>query len=247
MLDADTIKWSIIAISAVMVGIAKTGIPGIGILVVPLMAAVMPSRESTGVLLGILILADVFAAGYYRRKAQFGHIIRLLPATFVGIVAGYFGLKYVNNQQLKPVIGIIVLAMLTLNYWRNKKDGQNIHLPNKWWFIAVMGFLAGLTTMMANAAGPVMIIYLLAAGLPKVEFVGTAAWFFFIVNWIKVPFSAKLQLMTLESIKLNLTMLPLIALGAFIGILVLKRIKQKWFRIIVQILATAAAIKLIIP
>jgi uncharacterized membrane protein YfcA len=247
MLDADTIKWSVIAISAVMVGIAKTGIPGIGILVVPLMATVMPSRESTGVLLGILILADVFAAGYYRRKAQFGHIIRLLPSAFVGIVAGYFGLKYVNNQQLKPVIGIIVLAMLTLNYWRNKKDDQNIHLPNKWWFIAVMGFLAGLTTMMANAAGPVMIIYLLAAGLPKVEFVGTAAWFFFIVNWIKVPFSAKLQLMTLESIKLNLMMLPLIALGALIGILVLKRIKQKWFRIVVQILATAAAIKLIIP
>jgi uncharacterized membrane protein YfcA len=100
---------------------------------------------------------------------------------------------------------------------------------------------------MANAAGPVMIIYLLAAGLPKVEFVGTTAWFFFIINWIKVPFRAKLQLMTLESIKLNLMMLPLIALGALIGILVLKRIKQKWFRIVVQILAAAAAIKLIIP
>lgn len=247
MLEADITKWSVIAICAVMVGIAKTGIPGIGILVVPLIAAVLPSRESTGVLLGILILADVFAAGYYRRKAQFGHIIRLLPSTFVGIVAGYFGLKYVNNQQLKPVIGIIVLAMLAINYWSNKKDGQNLLLSHKWWFVAVMGFLAGLTTMMANAAGPVMIIYLLAAGLPKVEFVGTTAWFFFIINWIKVPFSAKLQLMTLESIKLNLMMLPLIAVGAIIGILVLKRIKQKWFKIVVQILAVAAAIKLIFP
>ena len=242
MLDADTIKWSIIAICAVMVGIAKTGIPGIGILVVPLMASVMPSRESTGVLLGILILADVFAAGYYRRKAQFGHIIRLLPSTFIGIVAGYFGLKYVNNQQLKPVIGIIVLAMLALNYWSNKKDDQNILLPNKWWFVTVIGFLAGLTTMMANAAGPVMIIFLLAAGLPKVEFVGTAAWFFFIINWIKLPFSAKLQLMTLESVKLNLMLLPLISFGAVIGILVLKRIQLKWLRIIVQFLAAAAAI-----
>ena len=99
--------------------------------------------------------------------------------------------------------------------------------------------------MMANAAGPVMVIYLVAMRLPKVEFVGTGAWFFFIVNWIKVPFSAKLDMMTLESVSLNLMTLPLIAAGAFVGIIILKKIPQKAFTTVVQILAVAAAIKLL--
>jgi uncharacterized membrane protein YfcA len=105
--------------------------------------------------------------------------------------------------------------------------------------------VAGVTTMMANAAGPVMIIYLLAMRLPKVEFVGTSAWFFFVINWLKVPFSAKLNLMTLATVKLNLVMLPFIAIGAVAGIFFLKRIPQKAFNAVVQILAAAAAIKLL--
>jgi len=104
--------------------------------------------------------------------------------------------------------------------------------------------MAGVTTMMANAAGPVMVIYLLAMRLPKIEFVGTSAWFFFVVNWLKVPFSANLNLMTVDSVKLNLMMLPCIAVGAFVGIFFLKRIPQKVFNAVVQILAAAAAIKL---
>jgi len=108
-----------------------------------------------------------------------------------------------------------------------------------------LGFLAGVTTMMANAAGPIMIIYLLAMRLPKIEFVGTSAWFFFVVNWLKVPFSVSLELMIAESLKLDLMMLPFIAIGAITGILVLKRIPQKAFNIVVQILAACAAIKLL--
>jgi len=108
-----------------------------------------------------------------------------------------------------------------------------------------MGFIAGVTTMMANAAGPVMVIYLLAMRLPKFAFIGTSAWFFFAVNWLKVPFSANLDLMTWQSIRLDLMMLPLIALGAVAGILFLRRVPQKIFNDLVQILAAAAAVKLL--
>jgi uncharacterized membrane protein YfcA len=108
-----------------------------------------------------------------------------------------------------------------------------------------MGLLAGITTMMANAAGPVMAIYLLAMQLPKTEFVGTGAWFFFVINWLKVPFSVNLDLITAQTIKFNLTMLPLIVVGAVAGILILKRIPQKAFGVLVQILAAAAAVKLL--
>jgi len=245
MFDLDLTGWIIIALCAVLVGIAKTGIPGFGILAVPLMAAVLPARSSVGILLGILILADLFAAGYYRHNANWHHVLRVLPAAFAGIIAGYFALRVVTNEQLKPIIGIIVLAMLAINYWHTKIRGEDAPVPTQWWVVVGLGFLAGITTMMANAAGPVMIIYLLAMRLPKIEFVGTSAWFFFIINWLKVPFSASLQLMSVESVKLNLIMLPFIAVGAVLGILVLKRIPQKAFNVVVQILAAAAAVKLL--
>ena len=228
-----------------MVGTSKTGMPGIGILIVPLMALVLPTRQSTGILLGILILADLFAITYHRRNARWGHVLRLLPAAFAGIVSGYFGLKFVNDQQLKPIIGGIVLVMLGINYWRIRIKGEDALVPTQWWFAVALGFMAGITTMMANAAGPIMIIYLVAMRLPKVEFVGTAAWFFCVVNWLKVPFSANLKLMTIESVKLNLMVLPFIAVGGGAGIFLLKRIPQRAFNAVMQILATAAAIKLL--
>jgi hypothetical protein len=244
-LDIDLFGWVVIASSAVVVGMSKTGMPGLGILPVPMMALAFSSRESTGLLLGVLILADLFAVTYHRRNARWRHILRLLPAALAGIVAGYFGLGYINDQQLKPIIGGIVLVMLGLNYWRTKAGGAEAPIPTQWWFAVALGFMAGVTTMMANAAGPVMIIYLLAMRLPKIEFVGTSAWFFFAVNWLKVPFSAHLNLVTVESVKLNLTMLPFIALGALLGILLLKHIPQKAFTMIVQILAAAAAVRLL--
>jgi len=244
-LDIDTTGWIVVALCAMMVGITKTGIPGLGILAVPMMALVLPTRKSTGILLGILILADLFAILYHRRNARWSHVIRLLPAAFAGIVVGFFGLRYVDDRQLKPIIGAIVLVMLGVNYWRTRAGGEDAPVQAQWWFAAALGFIAGVTTMMANAAGPIMIIYLLAMRLPKMEFVGTGAWFFFIVNWLKVPLSAKLELMTIESVKFDLMMLPFIAVGAVAGIFFLKRIPQKAFSAVVQILAVAAAVKLL--
>jgi uncharacterized membrane protein YfcA len=242
-MELELSGWAVVALCAVMVGISKTGIPGFGILVVPLMAMAIPARQSTGALLGILILGDLFAAAYYRRAAMWGHIVRLIPATLAGIVAGYFVMKFINDEQLKPIIGIIVFGMLAVNWWRNR-EGENV--PTQWWFAEVMGFLAGLTTMMANAAGPVMIVYLLAMGMAKIEFVGTSAWFFFIVNWLKVPFSVQLGLITVESLKLDMLMLPFIVAGAIFGVFALRRMPQRIFEITVQVLAAAAAIKLLL-
>ncbi len=244
-MDLTLQGWIVVAICALIGGGAKTGIPGLGILAVPLMALVLPARESTGILLGILILSDLFAVVYHRHNARWPYVLRLLPAAFAGIVTGYFGLHVVNDQQLKPIIGGIVLIMLCINYWRTRTGGKDVPIPTQWWFAVGLGFMAGVTTMMANAAGPIMVIYLLAMRLPKLEFVGTGAWFFFFVNWLKVPFSTNLELMTVESVKLNFIVLPFIAAGAVIGIFFLKRIPQKSFTAIVQILAAAAAIKLL--
>ena len=245
MLELSMTDWVLVGLCALMVGVTKTGVPGFGILVVPLMAMALPARLSVGALLGILILADVFAAIYYRRHAQWSQIARLLPAAFAGVVVGYFCLKFVSDEQLRPIIGVIILLLFGVHFFKEQYYGDESKIPKQLWFAVGMGFLAGVVTMMANAAGPVVVIYLLAMRLDKKEFIGTRAWFFFIINWIKVPFGANLELITAETVKLDLIMLPVIAVGAVTGILILKYIPQKTFRVVVQILAATAAIKLL--
>ena len=245
MPELNATGWFVVALAAFVVGAAKTGIPGIGILPTLMMVAVLPAQQATGVLLGILILGDLFGAGYHRRNAEWSHMIRLVPAALAGIVAGHGVMKVIGDAELKRIIGVIVLIMLGLNYWRTRAKGEALHVPTQWWFAVGLGFAAGMASMMAHAAGPIMVIYLLAMKLPKVAFVGTSAWFFFIINWLKVPFSANLGLMTWGSVKLNLMMLPVIAIGAVVGIVVLKRIPQKIFNTVVQVLAVAGAIKLL--
>lgn len=240
--------WLILFLCAFLVGVSKTGIPGFGILVVPLIASVLPAKTAVGLMLPMLIFADLFAAGYWRYHAQWKYLLRLIPWALSGIVIAFFIMEKINNQQLKVSIGIIVLTMLALRFRQDflKRNSKESAIPTHWAFSAVMGLLAGLTTMMAHAAGPVMTIYLLSMKMPKKKFVGTTAWFFFVVNWLKVPFSARLDLITLQTLKLDLCLFPLIFLGAVVGVLALKRIPQRIFDILVLVLAAAAAIKLLL-
>ena len=242
--------YLVIGLCALMVGLAKTGIPGLAILAIPLLAHVIPAKESSGFMLPMLIFGDIFAVLYYHRHAVWPHLVRLVPWTLTGVVTGALAMKYLTDKEVGPLIGWIVIAMLALGWWRARKAKAieeavgSGSLP--WWVSGALGFLAGFTTMVANAAGPVMAIYLLAMRLPKNEFLGTGAWFFLAVNWIKVPFSVGLGLITWQSLGINALVFPIIAVGAFVGVRVQKRIPQRAFDIVVQVLAVAAAVKLVV-
>jgi uncharacterized membrane protein YfcA len=244
MLDLTPIQWFTLGLSAFLTGISKTGIPGLGILVVPLAAAVFPSKASTGLILPMLIMADILAVAYYKRHAVWPHLIRLIPWAMVGIMLGAYAMNKINDTQLRPIIGAIVLLMLGVGYWRSRRSAEHYQAPTQWWFAAVMGLFAGTTTMMANAAGPIMAIYLIAMRLPKNEYLGTGAWYFLLMNCFKVPFSAGQGLITGQSLLVNLANAPIIILGAALGIMVVKYIPEKGFVAIVQILAALAAMYL---
>jgi uncharacterized membrane protein YfcA len=233
-----------LGVCAFMVGISKTGVPGLGILVVSMMAMTFPAKASTGLLLLMLGAADIFAVAYYRRHAHWVLVLRLLPWALAGIGAGSVVLRYLDDDQLRPVIGFIILAMLAVNYWRQRRSADTAGLPHHWLFAAVMGFTAGFTTQISNAAGPVMAIYLLAMQLPKNEYIGTGAWYFLILNWLKIPLFALDGRITMSAVRADLAMLPLLALGAGIGILILHKIPQRWFEVMIQLLALAAALRL---
>lgn len=238
------LQWAVSIICALMIGFTKAGIPGSGILVPLLAASIMPAKESTGFILPMLIMADMFAIIYWRRHVEWKQLVRLLPWAFLGIVTGFLGMSYISNTDLRKLIGILVLALMGISWVRNKVFPDD-RIPNHWLFAALLGSLAGSTSMMANAAGPVMVIYLLAMRLHKESFIGTSAWFFCLINLLKLPFSHRLNLINFHSLQTNLVLLPCIIIGGLIGIFLVHRISQKVFNGVVQVLAVCGALFLI--
>jgi len=246
MLDLSLWQWLLLALAAFFSGLSKTGMAGLGVLPVALFANALPARASTGALLPLLLCGDLFGVAFFRKHASWPHLWRLFPWVSAGIVAGYFALGHVSNAQVQRMIGGILLVMVALHVWRQRQADQlTDRMPHTFWFAALTGFLAGFTTMVANAAGPVMGLYLLAIGLPKLAFIGTGAWFFMLVNAFKVPFSVHLGLIHAESLQMDaLLILPMIP-GALLGPVLLKRLNQRAFEIMVLALTVIAAGRLL--
>lgn len=240
-------QWTLLAAGAFLVGMSKTGFAGLGVLGVALFAITLPARDSTGALVPLLVCADFFGVGFFRKHAEWSHLWKLFPWVAVGIVLGYFALGKFDNHDAQKTIAIILIVMVALQLWRQRQTGDlAARLPHAWWFVALTGIMAGFATMTANAAGPLMVIYLLAIGLPKLALVGTGAWFFLIVNLSKIPFSAHLGLITANSLKMDaILLLPMIP-GALLGPIILKRMNQTAFEIMVLAFTILAALRLLI-
>ena len=236
-------QWGIAICAAAFAGLSKTGISGLGMLVVVLFAQIMPAKEATGMVLPLLCFGDIAAVASYRRHATWSHLWKLFPWTAIGVVLGYLALGRINEHQTRVLIGGIVLALVALHLIRRRWGGSEPE--HAAWFAPTVGVLAGFTTLVANAAGPLMVIYLLAMRLPKMEFMGTGAVFFMILNWFKVPFMVHLGLITMESAKVNLMLAPAVFAGAWLGRKILHRMNQRFFEDLALVLSALAALELI--
>ncbi|HWR49790.1 MAG TPA: sulfite exporter TauE/SafE family protein [Bryobacteraceae bacterium] len=217
------IQLTLGAVCGVLVGIAKTGVPGLGILVVPLMVlAVGDARQSAAWLLPMLCTADVFAVLYWRRHAAARALFSLAPWVIAGMAAGAIALA-LHEGVLRFVVGSIVLLMLVAHF-RRIRNGTTSPAHS-----APYGVTAGFATTVANAAGPAMNLYLLSRRLAKEEFVATGAWFFFIINLTKVPIYAAYGLYSPRSLIFDAWMIPAVLLGAWIGRRAIDRIPQHLF------------------
>lgn len=241
--ELNTDQWMWLVLCALFVGMSKTGVAGIGMLVVPILATIFGGKSSAGVLLPMLSMADIFAVSYYHRHAEWKYIWKLMPATVVGILVGLVVGNLVNDDQFTLIMAVIILLGLGIMVWREKKSAEAI--PHNWLFSSIAGLLGGFSTMIGNAAGPVMSIYFLSMMLPKNKFIGTGAWFFLIINLFKIPFHVfSWETIDLRTITLDLAMLPVIMAGAFLGIKLVKFIPEKPYRIFIIITTALAAIKL---
>ncbi|MCB8999968.1 MAG: sulfite exporter TauE/SafE family protein [Bacteroidales bacterium] len=237
-------QWVLVVLCGMIIGMSKTGISGAGLVVVPVLAGIFGGRPSVGLLLPMLVVADIFAVSFYNRHAEWKYVFKLLPPAFLGILLALFTGKWVNDEQFRELIGIVVIAGIGLLIYRDLRD-KNKEIPSAWWFSALLGFGGGFATMIGNAAGPIMAFYLLSMRLPKNIYIGTGAWFFFIVNVLKIPLHIFVwKTITSQSIMFDIILIPAIIAGAFAGFYLVKLIPEKIFRIFIILTTLISAIAL---
>ena len=242
-------QWALAALGAYLVGISKTGIAGLGVFSVALFASALPARESTGIVLIILIAADIVAVITYRRQASWPHLLRLFPWAAVGIFMGFLVMGRIDAMTTQRLIGAILVTIVIVHFWRRMRTQTIANLEAETkphpLLAAGTGISAGFTTMVANAAGPIMVIYLLAMRLPKYIFMGTAAWYFFILNLFKVPFSYSLGLINADSLPISLALAPVAIAGALTGRVLIRHINQQVFELLALVLTLVAGLRLL--
>jgi uncharacterized membrane protein YfcA len=243
-------QWALAVLGAFIAGMSKTGIAGLGILCVALFTNVLPAKAATGLVLPLLIVGDLYAVASYRRHTVWRHLWRLFPWTALGVGLGTLALGRLDDAAVRRLIGAIIVAMFVLHVARRwqahrGRGDEQLAAAVPAGVGAAVGVLAGFTTQVANAAGPIMILYLLAMRLPKLEFIGTGAVFFLCLNLFKAPFMAGLGMITPASLAANALLAPAVLAGAFAGRWLVQRINQRWFEIIVLGLTLVAGLKLL--
>lgn len=249
MIVLEPWAWAALAVAAVTIGISKTALPGGSILAIALFAAVLPARTSTAATLLLLMVGDLFALFAYRRHAHWPTLLRLAPAVIAGLLVGFAFLAFAGDGVVRRAIGVILLLMIAVTLWRRWRQSRTdtVAPPSGGLLLAgAYGTLGGFTTMVANAGGPVMSMYFLATRTPVQVFLGTSAWFFAIINVIKVPFLAGLGLFQTPVLLMDAVLAPLVVVGALAGLQVARRMNQRVFDRIVIALTIVGAVYLLI-
>lgn len=220
---------------ALLLGIAKSGIKGLAVLIVTGLALAYGAKESTGILMPLLICGDILAVLYYKRHVKWHYLLKLLPWMILGVLVGVFLGKDLPEKLFKFGMAVIILiSVIMMLYWE-RKDRQKV--PSHWSFAALMGMLAGFTTMVGNLAGAFSNIYFLAIKLPKNEFIGTAAWLFFMINLFKVPFHIwSWGTINWDSLQISLGLIPAVIIGFVLGIYLVQKINNEKYRQLILLL-----------
>lgn len=225
-----SISFFIASGCALLLGVAKSGIKGLAVLIVTGLALVYGARESTGILMPLLICGDILAVLYYKRHVKWIYLIKLLPWMVVGVITGVFFGKDLPEDLFKSGMAVIILfSVLMMYYWEQKNKKKKV--PTHWSFGALIGVMAGFTTMVGNLAGAFSNIYFLAIKLPKNQFIGTAAWLFFFINLFKIPFHIwSWGTINWTSLQVSLSLIPGVILGFGLGVYLVKKIKNDKYR-----------------
>ena len=239
-------QWAAWLCMGLFIGLTKAGFSGLNAVIIPLIAVIFGARESTGIVLPLLIFADIVAVAYYRNHAEWKYIVKLVPWSLAGFGAAILVDHLIPVQAFRYIMGGTIIAGLIVMIWSDLR-GKNKPPPEGWWFSALFGLAGGFATTFGNAAGPIMAVFLLSMRLPKNSFVGTTAWFFLIINVAKMPIQIFLwDNVHIKNLLFGLTLTPIIILGAVMGIALIKKIPEQVFRKMIIVLTFLSTLLLFI-
>ncbi|WP_339144131.1 sulfite exporter TauE/SafE family protein [Croceitalea sp. MTPC5] len=236
--------WLLSGLAAFLMGISKAGLKGLSIFNVTLMALAFGAKQSTGLIMPLLLVGDIFAVVYYNRHTQWKYIIRFMPWMIFGILIGVVIGKDLPEKLFKIGMVVVILASLgILIFWDRRKSKT---VPNHWSFAGGTGIIAGIATMIGNLAGAFSNLFFLAMRLPKNEFVGTAAWLFLITNLFKLPFHIFIwKTISVGTLTINAMLLPAILIGLFTGVKLVKMINERQYRRFILAVTAIGAIAIL--
>lgn len=239
--EASALNWFLILLAAFIIGLSKAGIKGIAMMNVTIMALVFGGKASTGIVLPLLCVADILAVKYYHRHAQWDHFRKLIPWMVAGILAGVWVGKELDEAVFKAVMAVIIILTVVIMLFF--EFSRRVTVPHNQAFVALMGSVSGLTTMLGNLAGAFSNIYFLAMRLSKNDFIGTAAWVFLLINLFKLPFQVVYwKNINLQTLWIDLLLLPALLAGFFAGIRIVRMIKDDSYRKVVIVLTLLGAL-----
>ena len=240
LFDESFLNWVLIAFAAFIIGLSKSGIKGIEMMNITIMAIVFGGKASTGVVLPLLCMADIMAVKYYHRHAQWSHFWKLMPWLAAGILFGVFIGKDLDEVVFRKVMAVFIILTVAIMFMIEMT--KNLSIPENKLFIASTGLTAGFTTMLGNLGGAFSNIYFLATRMVKNDFIGTAAWIFLVINFFKLPFQIIYwRNITYASLRIDLFLIPALIVGFITGLIIVSKIKEDYFRKIVFVLTLIGA------
>ena len=247
LFDLPILFW--ILTGSFLVGLSKGGVLGVSNITVAVFALIFPPKMSVGLVLMLLMIGDWAAFYFFRRHAVWKYLLPIIPWTIVGVLSGWLLLDRLDEEIVGRLIGYCLLVLVSLHIARSyflKISGITDLLPHTWWFIGITGLLAGFTSTVANSAAPVMMLFFLAVALPKMEFMGTGAWFFLFLNLFKFPFLWSIEVVTPEVLWFGLKIIPVVLAGAVMGRFILAHIPQKGFELFALAITVLASLQLVL-
>ncbi len=246
MTENQLLLLLVAALVAFLIGLSKGGLGGTaGALATPMMALVLPANEVIGLILPILMLADIFAVALHWGRWNSKLVLLLIPGAIAGVTIGTFFITNAPTEMLQTLLGIIVLIFALYKIFERRILGS-ITYQSRNWHGLIAGTVTGFSSALAHTGGPPVSIYLLMQRVTPAIFIATSALFFFILNWIKVPYYFYAQLFDFDRLRQLVWVLWLVPVGVWLGRWAAYRVNRQTFEKIIVGLLIVNAVLLIV-